>query len=257
MNIVDYNKEAWDNWGEKNCVYTIPIDHESIEKAKNNNLQIQLTPNIFVPKEWFGEIKNKDILCLASGGGQQGPMLAASGANVTVFDNSPSQLKKDQYVAEREKLNIKCVQGDMRDLSKFNNGTFDIIFHPVSNCFVDNIETVWKECFRILRNGGRLLSGFVNPIVYIFDFNKYDKDGTINVRYKIPYSDITQLPAEELNCKIKSKEPLEFGHSLDSQIGGQINTGFVIKGFYEDKNKKNDIIDEYISTYISTLAVKE
>ena len=145
----------------------------------------------------------------------------------------------------------------MRDLSKFNSGTFDIIFHPVSNCFVDSIEMIWKECFRILRNGGRLLSGFVNPIVYIFDFNKYDKDGTINARYKIPYSDITQLPTEELNNKIKPKEPLEFGYSLDSQIGGQIDAGFVIKEFYEDKNEKNDIIDEYIKTYISILAIKE
>jgi len=30
--------------------------------------------------------------CLASGGGQQGPVLAAAGAHVTVFDNSPRQL---------------------------------------------------------------------------------------------------------------------------------------------------------------------
>jgi SAM-dependent methyltransferase len=257
MNIVEYNKKAWDNWGEKNCVYTIPANHESIEEARSGNLQIRLTPNILVPIEWFGEIVNKNVLCLASGGGQQGPRLAAFGANVTVFDNSPSQLQKDKYVAEREKLNIKCVQGDMRDLSIFDSNTFDIIFHPVSNCFVDNIEIVWKECFRILKSGGRLLSGFVNPIIYIFDMNKFDKDGTINVRYKIPYSDIKQLPKEELNTKVKSKEPLEFGHSLNSQIGGQINAGFVIKGFYEDKNEKNDIIDEYISTYISTLGVKE
>ena len=71
------------------------IKHDN-EKAKNNNLQIRLTPNIFVPKEWFGEIKNKDVLCLASGGGQQGPMLAASSANITVFDNSPSQLQKEK-----------------------------------------------------------------------------------------------------------------------------------------------------------------
>jgi SAM-dependent methyltransferase len=257
MNIVEYNKEAWENWVEKNCVYTVPIDHESIEKARNNDLQIQLTPKIIVPKDWFGNIINKEILCLASGGGQQGPMLAAAGANVTVFDNSPSQLEKDKYVARRENLNMKYVQGDMKDLSLFKDNAFDIVFHPVSNCFVENIEIVWKECFRVLKNNGRLLSGFVNPIVYIFDFNKYDREKTVEVRYKIPYSDIEQLPKDELDKKIKSKDPLEYGHSLDSQIGGQIKAGFTIKGYYEEKNEKDDIIDKNISTYISTLAIKE
>ncbi len=52
-------------------------------------------------------------------------MLAALGAEVTVFDNSLKQLEKDEFVAKRDGLNIKTVQGDMKDLSVFDDEYFD------------------------------------------------------------------------------------------------------------------------------------
>jgi hypothetical protein len=51
-----------------------------------------------------------------SGGGQQGPLLAAAGAVVTVFDNSPQQLGQDRFVAERDGLAIETVEKEMADL---------------------------------------------------------------------------------------------------------------------------------------------
>ena len=80
------------------------------------------------------------MLCLASGGGQQGPILAAAGANVTVFDNSPRQLAQDRLVADREGLAIETVLGDMADLSAFPDARFDLIVHPVSNVFVPDVR---------------------------------------------------------------------------------------------------------------------
>ena len=109
------------------------------------------------------------MLCLASGGGQQGPILAAAGANVTVFDNSPNQLAQDRLVADREGLTIETVLGDMADLSAFPDARFDLIFHPVSNVFAPDVRPVWKEAFRVLRPGGSLLAGFMNPVQYLFD----------------------------------------------------------------------------------------
>ena len=70
-----------------------------------------------MPVDWLGDVKGKRILCLASGGGQQGPILAAAGARVTVFDNSPAQFEKDRIVAERDGLQIVTELGDMRDLT--------------------------------------------------------------------------------------------------------------------------------------------
>ncbi len=57
----------------------------------------------------------------------------------------------------------------MRDLSAFADESFDLVFHPVSNLFVPEVRPVWNEAFRVLRRGGSLLAGFLNPAVYIFD----------------------------------------------------------------------------------------
>jgi len=256
INIASHNKEAWNQETEKGNIWTKPVSTEIVEKAKNGEWNVVLTPIIPVPKSWFGgDIKGKKILCLASGGGQQAPVFAAAGAEVTVFDNSPNQLASDEMVAKRDNLTIKTMQGDMRDLSIFADESFDLIFHPVSNCFIDEITVVWRECYRVLKKGGILLSGFGNPLSYIFDWEEWDNRQNIKVSYKIPYSDLEQLPKDQLESKIIAKETLYFGHTLDDQIGGQINAGFAITGFYEDGGA-GDFIDKYIKVFIATKAVK-
>ena len=97
---------------------------------------------------------------LGLGGGQQAPILAAAGACVTVFDASDLQLQQDRMVAQRDGLEMQMVQGDMRDLSVFADASFDLVFHPISNLYVPDIQPVWRECFRVLRSGGTLLSSF-------------------------------------------------------------------------------------------------
>lgn len=254
MDILKYNSNAWDNEVKKGNKWTMPVSSEDVDKARNGEYKLLLTPTKLVPKEWIGNIKDKKVLCLACGGGQQGPIFSALGSNVTVFDNSKEQLLKDELVSKRDNLKIDLEQGDMRDLSRFEDESFDFIFHPVSNTFIDNIEKTWKECYRVLKKGGVLIAGFTNPIVYILDLCEWEK-GNLAVANTIPYSDIKQLPKEKLEEFIKNKEPLEFGHTLYSQIGGQIEAGFVIGGFYEDKIE-DDILGKYIDTYIATKAIK-
>lgn len=248
MDILEYNSRAWDRQVEIGNEWTIPVTHETIERARKGQWNIFLTPIKPVPKSWFPELKGLKVLCLASGGGQQGPILAAAGATVTVFDNSKKQLEQDRYVAEREHLSIKTVKGDMTDLSVFSNETFDFIVHPVSNVFVSNILPVWREAFRILKWGGTLISGIVNPIGYLFDQELYEK-GCLKVVNSIPYSDLASKSKKTI---IRDEEPLEFGHTLEDQIRGQIDAGFVITGFYEDNYGGNEIIDKYIDHFIAT-----
>jgi SAM-dependent methyltransferase len=256
MDFIRHNQEAWDNLVLNKCTYTIPIGDDEIKKAKNGEVRLYLTPTKIVPKKWLPELKNKRILCLASGGGQQGPILACLGAIVTVFDNSYKQLENDQLVAKRENLIIETIQGDMRDLSIFGNETFDIIVHPVSNVFIDKIKDVWKESYRILKKPGILISGFMNPVQYIFDFEKMEK-GKFEVKYSIPYSDIKDLSSDEINKKIENKTPFEFAHTIEDQIQGQIEAGFVITGLYEDNNGGREPIDKYIDTYLASKAEKK
>lgn len=255
MDIVGYNSDAWDLQAEKKNKWTIPVDEKTIVEARKGNWKVVLTPTKPVPDDWFGDISGKKILCLASAGGQQGPIFAAAGAEVTVFDNSSLQLSRDRSVAEREGLDIRLEQGDMRDLGRFADETFDLIFHPVSNCFVDDVIPVWKECFSVLKNNGILLSAYCNPFLFVFDFEKWDEEKKLEVKYRIPYSDLEQLPREQLEKRIADKDPIEFGHSLEALIGGQIEAGFVITGFYED-NAGGDLLDPYIDSFIATRAEK-
>ena len=193
-----------------------------------------------------------DLLALACGGGQQAPIFAAAGANVTVLDNSPRQLDRDREVAEREGLQIKLIEGDMRDLSIFADLSFDFIFHPVSNLFVPEVRPVWKEAFRVLRHGGTMLAGLMNPIFYIFDIDKADQ-GILEVAHKLPYAD-SEHP--EIMQKMMEKNlPLEHSHSLSDQLGGQMDAGFHLIGLYEDHHK-GIIISEYTPTYIATRVLK-
>ena len=256
MDVIRYNREAWDRQVKIGNRWTIPVSSEQIAAARTGLWSLLLTPTILVPRDWFPiDLTGIRILCLASGGGQQGPILAAAGAQVTVFDNSPAQLAQDQIVAERDGLAIEMVQGDMADLSIFPDNTFDLIFHPVSNVFAPRLQPVWNESHRVLKPGGILLAGFVNPVLYIFDFEVMDHEKRLEVRYKIPYSDLEQLPAETLQRYLAEGSPVEFGHSLEDQIGGQIQAGFAINGFYEDVEPDTPLA-AIIPTFIATRAIK-
>ena len=256
MDIIKQNSMAWDKKVEDGGNYTIPVSKEIIEKSKNGHWEIGVTTGKTVPRHWFPEsIKGLKVLCLASGGGQQGPVLAAAGADVTVVDLSQKQLEQDQLVAERDGLTITTIQGSMLDLHFLEDESFDLVIHPVSNVFVDNIMPVWNEASRILKDKGVLIAGITNPLLYIFDEEEEDR-GNLVVKHKIPYSDLEALSQEKLGEYKESKSALEFGHSLEDQIQGQIDAGFVITGFYEDNFGGSRMLDNYINTFIATRAVK-
>lgn len=252
MDIRAYNKKAWDSEVESGNPWTVPVSHDVIEAARRGEWSVLLTQTKPVPREWFPPLPGLNVLGLASGGGQQAPIFAAAGANVTVLDNSPRQLGRDREVAEREGLMLITVEGDMRDLSAFADESFDFVFHPVSNLFIHEIRPMWKEAFRVLRHGGTMLAGFMNPVFYIFDLDKAD-EGVLEVKNKLPYAD-SEHP-EEMKKLMDKNWPLEHSHSLTDQLGGQMDAGFHIVGLYEDHHK-GFVIGEWMPTYIATRAWK-
>lgn len=240
MDPQQHNRRAWNRASTGGCVWSQPVDAATIARARAGDWQVVLTPKLPVPRDWFGDLRGKDVLCLASSGGQQVPVLAAAGARVVSFDLSDEQLKKDLEVAEREGLAVSCVQGDMTDLGALRDGSFDLVFHPASNAFVPDVRPVWRECHRVLRPGGELLAGFMNPLVFLFDDDEDEgaapaADADLVVKYRLPYADVEQLSESQLRDKLQREDMLVYSHSLDAQIGGQIAAGFVITGFYEDR----------------------
>jgi SAM-dependent methyltransferase len=256
MDIRSFNREAWNKQVESGQnPWTQPVSPEIIAAAHRGEFSVLLTEQKPVPGEWIPLLKGLDVLCLASGGGQQAPIFAAAGANVTVLDNSPKQLERDRFVAKRDELRLITVEGDMRDLSIFSDEIFDFIFHPVSNVFCPDVLPVWREAYRVLRFGGTMLAGMMNPFFYIFDIAKMDENGTMEVKYSIPYSDAESLSPEKLQEFKEKGIPLEFSHTLSDLIGGQCDAGFRIIGFYEDR-QADSLLSNYHPTYIATRAIK-
>lgn len=255
MNILEHNREAWNRESAQGSDWSTPVSPEEIAKARQGEWSVILTPILPVPADWFGEIRGKDVLCLASGGGQQAPILAAAGATVTSFDLSDEQLAKDRLVAEREGLALRCIRGDMADLSVFDDASFDLIFNAASTCFVPDVEIVWRECHRVLRPGGELLTGFVNPSFYLFDHENAEIDGKLEVCYSLPFAEPESLRGKELKRWQDAGHAAQFSHSLDSQIGGQLAAGFVITGLYEDAwSDEATPLNKYSPTSIATRA---
>ena len=250
--VLARNRAYWEEKVREQNRWTVPVDGEVIAQARRGNWSIILTAVKPVPAHWFPPVQSLRVLCLASGGGQQGPVLAAAGAEVTVLDISEGQLAQDRLVARREGLNLRTVCADMTDLSLFEEERFDLIVHPVSNLFVPDIRPVWREAFRVLKKGGVLMSGFMNPVFYLFDW-ELEKQGVLQVRHPLPYADTDYLSVEEA---AQNSAAVEFGHTLEDQIQGQLEAGFVLTGFYEDTFGGERLLDTFCPSFIATRAVK-
>lgn len=252
MDIINYNKSAWDSYVDRQDRWTVPVSASEIEDAKKGKWSVILTPTLAVPRHWFPEnMDGLQILGLACGGGQQGPILASTGAKVTIFDNSPKQLNQDAVISSQFNLNIKTIEGDMRDLSIFADESFDLIFNPCSIGFVNDIEPIWKECHRVLKKGGQLLTGLTNPLIFQID------EETLHLKYKAPYSDQQSLAKEDLDRFITNNDPLMFAHSWTVQIGYQLRAGFMLTDMFEDNWNNEHVFDTYFPGFMATRAIKK
>ena len=249
MNYTDINAKTVDKWVEEGWEWGIPISHEDFLKAKKGDWNVVLTPIKPVPKEWFPVFENCRILGLASGGGQQMPVFTVLGAECTVLDYSQKQLDSEEMVAKREGYIIKTIRADMTKPLPFENESFDFIFHPVSNCYIENVVPVWRECHRVLKKGGILMAGLDNGINFIFD------ETESKLSYSLPFNPLKN--AEQKNELERTNSGIQFSHTLDEQIRGQIQSGFSIKDLYEDTNSIGALYEHGVPTFWATLAVKE
>ncbi|WP_352406786.1 class I SAM-dependent methyltransferase [Acetoanaerobium noterae] len=248
-NYTKLNSEFIDKWANEGWEWGQPIDHETFEKAKNNDWSVVLTPTKPVPKEWFCEMKGAKVLGLASGGGQQMPIFSALGAECTVLDYSEKQLQSEKEVAKRESYEINLVKADMTKPLPFEDEAFDLIFHPVSNCYIEDVVHVWKECYRILKKGGILLAGLDNGINFIFD------DEEEKLMNKLPFNPLKDKELYEKS--LKNDWGIQFSHTIEEQIGGQLQAGFILTDIFEDINGQGRLHDFNVPTFYATRAVKK
>ena len=245
----EINARTIDRWVDEGWEWGRPITHEAYMRALKGDWDVYLTPTKPVPHEWFGELRGKKILGLASGGAQQMPVFAALGADCTVLDYSSRQVESERTVSEREGYPIRILRADMTKPLPFGDGEFDIIFHPVSNCYVQDVRSIWKECFRVLKHGGYLIAGTDHYVNYLVD---NDEKMIIN-----------HMPFDPLNDPEQMKQlqdddaGVQFSHSLEEQIGGQLEAGFRLLELYEDTNGEGRLHELNIPTFLAMRSLKE
>ena len=241
VDIVGLNRTAWDKAVEGgDNPFTQVVSSQQVAEARAGSWAIRLSSQRTVPRDWFPSLSGLRVLCLAAGGGQQAPILAAAGAQVTLLDVSPRQLGQDAFVAERDALELRLVQGDMADLSAFGDASFDLVVNGFSTLFVPDVGRVWRECRRVLVDRGVLIAAFMNPDEFVFDPDALDQRGEFVVRYPLPYVEHETLDAAALVARIAAEEMFHFSHTMEAQLGGMIDAGFVITGFYEDRRTEED-----------------
>lgn len=249
MNYQDINASTIDRWAKEGWEWGRPISHEVFEQARQGQWDVLLTPTMPVPHSWFGEMQGKDILGLACGGGQQMPVFAALQANCTVLDYSAQQLESDRLVAQREGYAINIVRGDMTKPLPFADESFDLIFHPVSNCYVEKVLPIWQECYRVLRPGGVLLAGMDNGLNFAFDAAE------TTLCYTLPFNPLIN---KEHRAAMEAEDGgYQFSHTIEEQIGGQLLAGFRLTHLYGDTNGTGPLHEHNVQTYWATRAIKE
>ena len=176
------------------------------------------------------------------------PIFAALGAVGTVLDYSDKQLESERLVAEREGYDIEIIQGDMTKRLPFDDESFDLIFHPVSNCYVEEVKPIWKECYRILKKGGVLLAGCDNGINYIFD------ESETKLVNSLPFNPLKNVKfLEQLQ---KEDAGIQFSHTIEEQINGQLEADFTLTSLYEDTNGEGNLHEHNIPSFLATRSIK-
>ncbi|MBR0464892.1 MAG: class I SAM-dependent methyltransferase [Clostridia bacterium] len=249
MRYTQKNAEVIESWRRKyKLIWFEPVSHETFEKARRGEWDITLTPLKPVPHAWIGDVSGKKILGLAAGGAQQMPIMAALGAECTILDISPSQLENERVVSRREGYQIEVIEGDMSQPLPFADAAFDMIINPISNHYIEDVLPVFAECYRVLKPGGYLLCGLDTGIHYIFDENEE------KVVHSLPFNPLKD-PAlyDEM---MRRDLGLQFSHTLEEQIGGQLKAGFRLLDIYEDTNIAGLFYEMNIPKYMATRSQK-
>ena len=244
----EINSQVIDQWAKQGWKWAQPISHADFIKAKDGDYDVLLTPNKRVPHFWLGDLRGKKILGLACGGAQQMPVFSALGGECTVFDNSAAQLASEKLVAEKEGYKIRIVKGDMSSALPFADEEFDLVFFPVANCYIEETDSLFLECARVLKKGGVLLSGLDIGINFLFDETE---SKLINALPFNPLKNPEQM--KQLNIE---KDGIQFSHSIEEDISGQLKAGFVLKDIFEDTNDEGPLKEAHVACYLATYSIK-
>ncbi len=229
--IAQYNIQRWQALADADALFTRP--------------SLDLTPDsarAFLDEEaLLGDVTGQEVLCLASGGGQQSAAFALLGAHVTVFDLSEAQLERDRQAATHYQVDICTVQGDMRDLSAFALDSFDLVYQPFSIGYVPDARVVIAQVAHILRPGGMYYLACDNPFFCGMSATDWNGEGYV---LKAPYQDEASYVSPDPDwVYARSSKPLPdvresrlYRHTLANTLNSLLGLGFALLHVSDSKH---------------------
>lgn len=231
--LAKFNRARWNALVEAGVLYSRPKLEMDEEKARQ----------MIDEEGLLGDVRGKRVLLLGGGGGQQSAAFGFLGAEVTVIDLSDGQLAKDRLVAAHYGYTFDIQQGDMRDLSRFSDASFDIVWQPYSINFVPDTRPVFAGAARVAEPGGWYVVQWHNPFTQGVDDESWTAEQGYSLR--LPYSDGEIDPAlfqspnwtveTENGERVEVEGPREFRHTMRTFLNGLIDSGFVIRHFSEHR----------------------
>ncbi len=221
------NAKAWDRMARLAHPLAQPVRDDELEKP------LEVVDEI----GWLGgDIRGWKVLCLAAGGGRHSALYASAGAIVTVVDLSSGMLDLDRRVAAERKLEMRLFQASMQSLPMLENGEFDLVIHPVSTCYIQEIGSVFREVSRVLRDGGLYVSQHKQPSN--LQASLQPKAGFYTIEH--PVGNRHPVTVADSPSRLREPGTLEFAHSLESLLGGICRAGMVIEDLVEPRHGKPD-----------------
>ena len=236
--VARYNMGRWNELAQAGVQYAIPYLDLDADSARE----------LVDPDGIVGDLEGRDVLCLASGGGQQSAAFSVLGANVTVLDLSEVQLERDRQAAQHYGLDVRTVQGDMRDLSVFEGDSFDVVWHGHSINFVPDARGVFGQVVRVLRPGGIYHLSCANPYFQNVDLEEWNENGyRLWDRYgdgELAIADPHWTFVDPSGADRSVRGPREFRHTLETLVNGMIEVGFNVVKVREFRDNDPDAVLE-------------
>ena len=223
-----HNAKAWDALARQGAALARPAaDDELRDPLKTVD-----------PAGWLGgDLRHWRVLCLAAGGGRHSALYAAAGAVVTVVDSSGEMLSLDRAVAAERGLDVRLVQTSMDELAMFAAGEFDLVIHPVSTCYVPDVQRVFREVARVVRPGGLYVSQHKSPVSLQAALRPDRSRPGAGYTIDEPYYRTGPLPPAAPS-RLRERGTLEFLHRWEELIGGMCRAGFAIEDLLEPMHAK-------------------
>jgi SAM-dependent methyltransferase len=217
------NRGAWDDLSRNGCQYTVPVGVDDLARARGS----------LDPHGWIAWEGIRTVLCLASGGGQQGPLAASLGKRVTVVDLSPEQLAKDRRTAADLGLDLDTIEADMQDLAPLHGRGFDLVLQPVSCCYVPDVRQVYREVASVIAPGGFYLVAQWNPTwIQMPETGEWD-----GAAYRLTTPQTPGIPVPQTRWTIAGRDHAItawlYIHPLGDLVGGLLDAGFTLLHFRE------------------------